>query len=107
MTNIVVRNDVSSWDINIEGHADYAPKGTDIVCAGISVLTAMIAQVLVQEAEDVKIYKYVMDEVNAHASFEFDALTDSINNKISMAILGFELMASNYPDNVRLTLSCD
>lgn len=107
MTNVLVINDLDSWKINVNGHAGYAPKGTDIVCAAISTITAMIAQELVYDAEDVKITKYVMDEENADVSFEFNTLTDAVNNKISMAVMGFELIASNYPDFVRLTLKCD
>lgn len=104
MTKINIKNDIDEWIIELRGHAGYGPKGSDIVCAAVSTVTTMIAQMLVYEAEDVRVHRYVVDEENADISFEFKAMTDCVNNKIAMAIIGYELIANTYPDYVRLNV---
>lgn len=102
MTKVKIRYDIDEWEICMNGHAGYGPKGSDIVCAGVSLLAGMIGQTLAEEAEDIRIHRYIMDEENANVCFEFKTLTDVVNNKIMMAVTGFELLAHSYSDYVSL-----
>ena len=46
---VVSRND---GEIKIEGHAEYAPEGQDIVCAGVSALTQSLVLSLEKLTDD-------------------------------------------------------
>lgn len=44
MIRVLVTQDIHKgrWKISLKGHADYAKRGEDIVCAGVSVLVQSI-----------------------------------------------------------------
>ncbi len=86
----------SSSGITIEGHAGYAPRGQDIVCAGISTLV----QTLVQSFEDL-----CTDEITYHlkpgwAQIRYGNLSAKAEVLINSFWIGVDMIANRYPDHV-------
>jgi len=91
----------SAREVVVQGHALFAPHGTDIVCAAVSVLTQTVAlavEDLLEMDPDI-----VMEEgffsINAPESVEgdkkekFDLLMDTM-------LLGLKETARSYPDHL-------
>lgn len=84
--------------ITVNGHAEYAPPGQDIVCAGVSALVYAAAAALEQRAVH---FIFQDDEsgltLHARASEEN---ADFVDGVFSTASAGFDLIAEQYPDYV-------
>ena len=88
-----------SSGVTIEGHAGYAPRGQDVVCAAVSTLV----QNLMQSLEDL-----CTDEISYHLKpgwVEIKHGTLSANAQLLMKsfFIGISMIANDYPDNVKLT----
>lgn len=88
----------SSSGITIEGHAGYAPRGQDIVCAGISTLV----QTLIQSFEDL-----CTDEISYHlkpgwVEIKHGDLSAKGKVLVDSFFIGVYMIADKYPDNVRV-----
>jgi uncharacterized protein YsxB (DUF464 family) len=82
--------------LTVDGHAEYAEYGQDIVCASVSVLTQIIG-------------KAIWQETNANIQKSPGKLTLVINketpeSKVLFKTLkhGLREIASQYPDNVKI-----
>lgn len=84
--------------IEIEGHAGYAPHGSDIVCASVSVLYETMKNVtrgrILNVEEDDKLCRISTDK----RSKEFDS------NYMHFFLKGIEGIAEAYPDHVQLII---
>ena len=92
MINIIYNEAGQDMVLRAEGHAEYAPKGQDIVCAAVSALMLSLAcsvdgESAVQDGEGVLTVKAVQSCDN---SAKFELVTD-----------GLMLLAQQYPANVR------
>ena len=93
----------SRFIVDIEGHAEYAPRGSDVVCAAASILAldlADIAKKAEREGKTKSLYVETGDgRVSIDADFkrayagEFAAALRTVEN-------GFALLESAYPDHV-------
>ena len=85
--------------ILMSGHANYAEPGKDIVCAAVSVLV----QNLIQSIEELTIdqIKYVMSP--GTVDIEFRDLSEHAQLLVNSFFVGIEMIASEYPDNVKVT----
>lgn len=88
----------SNSGITIEGHAGYAPRGEDIVCAGISTLV----QTLVQSFEDL-----CTDEISYHlkpgwVEIKHGDLSAKANVLVNSFFIGIYMIAERYPDHVKV-----
>ena len=85
--------------ILMTGHANYAEPGKDIVCAGISALV----QTLIQSIEELTVdkIKYVMSP--GTVDIEWGNLSEQAQLLVSSFFVGVEMIASEYPDNVKVT----
>ena len=86
----------SSSGITIEGHAGYAPRGQDIVCAGISTLV----QTLVQSIEDL-----CTDDISYHlkpgwVEIKHGDLSAKAQVLANSFWIGVGMIADRYPDYV-------
>lgn len=93
MINIIYNEAGQDMVLRAEGHAEYAPKGQDIVCAAVSALMLSLAcsvdgESAVQDGEGVLTVKAVQSCDN---SAKFELVMD-----------GLYLLAQQYPENVRL-----
>lgn len=92
--------------LRLEGHAEYAEHGKDIVCASASILAYTVAQ-YVKEAEHngdlVSPAQIQMKSGDMFISCEpTKATVFRMYDIYSFAMMGYTLLAHNYPQYVRL-----
>lgn len=99
---IRVSIDPTRLTFRLDGHAEYAPAGQDIVCASASMLAAMLFEYVLQHTDDDDLGECEM--VSGHAELDVcPARTDVLSaciNVFEAAKCGFELLANRYPDYV-------
>lgn len=89
------------WEVWIEGHAEYVKEGPDIVCAAVSILTA----VLVQKIRDMELKTYERKEapgkleIKIASEKEMEKEIETIMDTIKTGLL---LLENKYPKNVRV-----
>lgn len=84
--------------ITLNGHANYAPIGQDIVCAGVSTLV----QTLIQSIEELTTDKieYVMSP--GTVDIKFGNLSEQSKLMIDSFFIGLRLIADEYPENLAI-----
>lgn len=87
--------------LTLEGHADYAETGKDIVCAAVSILVTSLAAMLDYFDDDFE--KAVVEEGNVDIRFNAGIADPFADTVFQMAMEGFELLADKYPDHVSIT----
>ena len=91
-----------SLSLRLEGHAGYAEHGKDIVCASASILAYTLASI-VDSVDDVE---SVIDLKGGDTTIECKCKDGETYTKIANAYhyaeIGFALLATNYPQYVRL-----
>lgn len=85
--------------IILKGHANYAPIGQDIVCAGVSTLV----QALIQSIEVLTADKIEYDMSPGTVDIKFGNLSEQAQLLIDSFFIGVKNIADEYPDHVRLT----
>lgn len=81
---IEVRYDRDNRSISVSGHAGYAPKGQDIVCAGVSSLVYILVN-------------------GCKCRIEGETVFVSENTPVYDAVLmGLKKISENYPKNIRV-----
>ena len=95
------------FSLRVEGHAGYAERGNDIVCASASILAYTLAQIV----SDIERYGNLafptvvqMDSGDAFISCEAydDADLMVLKSMFTFAIRGYALLAHNYPQYVEI-----
>lgn len=84
------------------GHAGYAEKGEDIVCAGASMLTGALAGSL-EEAEERGRCTSAIKQRDGYALIEAEATLSNraeIKAYFRMAATGYRMLAEKYPKNI-------
>ena len=87
------------------GHAEYAPRGMDIVCAGVSSLMQSLGNYIAENAED---FGWKVLECNiVDGDYSIDVLKKDDSNRspediFHMVIDGIENLADQYPLNISL-----
>lgn len=84
--------------IVITGHAEYAPRGQDIVCSAISTLTATLIE-SVNELTDNKIYHVKNDE---NVVIRCTDHSEAVKLLKRSFFIGVEMVANTYPEHVKL-----
>lgn len=84
--------------ITINGHANFAAFGEDIVCAGVSTLV----QTLIQSVEELTTDKIQYDMQPGTVDIKFWCLSDLTKVLVDAFFIGIELIISEYPDYVEL-----
>lgn len=89
---------VHEGKIEVSGHAGYAPRGQDIVCAGVTVLTQTLAASLDGLTEDNPDYTI------APGVFKIETkdLSDKARFLIDSFFIGICGIAEAYPEYVRI-----
>lgn len=94
MTNVIKKNNT----IIIDGHANYAEYGKDIVCAAVSTL----AQTLIYSLEmltDAKINTIV---TAGYIKIVIEESTEGVQLLVDSFFIGIEGVAGSYPEYVKL-----
>lgn len=81
-------------NITLTGHANYAPKGYDIVCEAMGALTQTFAASLPE-------WRTVVME-SGHVEFDIRDLTHDEAVMLTSYRKGIDLLASAYPANVHI-----
>lgn len=84
--------------ISITGHAKYAERGKDIVCAAVSTLV----QVLISS-----VHRLTRDEMGAHMEdgktvIVYRDLSREASLLMDSFFIGVEMIVATYPENVRV-----
>jgi uncharacterized protein YsxB (DUF464 family) len=91
-----------SLELKVEGHAHHGKKGEDIVCAAISTLFYTLGEALSQ-SEDMMTGPVVFDDKDGNGHIKCSPKEEYIGNITRTywtILVGMELVANNYPDNV-------
>ena len=105
MTNIIfyARKDGTIFGLQSKGHAGYGSRGTDIVCASVSILTINTINSIQKLTSDkcnekVNSRKATIDfEIDGEVSRESKVLLESLK-------MGLEAISKDYPGNVKITV---
>lgn len=84
--------------ITIIGHANFAPIGQDIVCAGVSTLV----QTLIQSIEDMTEDTIEYSMQSGMVEIKHGILSERAQVLLESFFIGAELIANTYPKNVRI-----
>ena len=89
--------------VTIEGHAGSGPKGHDLVCAAVSALALTLAgNVSYMQAQDA-VHGVSIDLKEGNAEIQCTAYRrykDSVAQIYRAICVGFELLATKYPENI-------
>lgn len=99
MIKIRIHSDRTHFRMDVRGHAEYAPKGEDIVCAAVSAITHTMC-VYTMESIHTGDHVVLKDE-NGWIYLECD--TDEYALEALKAMTqGLSQIQENYPDNVTI-----
>lgn len=85
--------------VSLRGHANYAPPGKDIVCAGVSVLV----QTLIQSIEELTADKIQYSVSPGTVDIKYGSLSRQAQALVNSFFIGIQMIANDYPANVKLT----
>lgn len=87
--------------IDVIGHANYGPRGQDIVCAGISALTQALVESVKTESEEIQV---ICDESAAHVTvFIPSNPPERIKAFEDCFFIGVRMIAEEFPEHVRVS----
>lgn len=105
MTTISIRQDEEGSQFILRGHADYAAVGGDIVCAGISVLTNLLCNLIAAWAEEGKATLYMIWPEDEPTNVFVDTAGDEEMNLVLAAFTSeYQQLAEQYPNNVKVEM---
>ena len=84
--------------ITMSGHANYAPPGQDIVCAGVSALV----QTLIQSIEELTQDKIQYSMQPGTVDIKFRDLSEQAQLLVNSFFVGIRLIADEYPEYVAI-----
>lgn len=84
--------------ISIKGHAEYARRGKDIYCAGVSTLAFTLIESLKALTQDE--IEYVCQP--GTVEIKHGNLSESAKLLVDSFFIGIKLMADNHPDYVEI-----
>lgn len=99
MTKVRFSEAKDEISIDIRGHASYAPKGEDIVCAAISMLGQTLLAYLETDHED---FRYIIQDGRIWAW----AKGPNVQTALKIIMTGFWLLEQNYPDHIEIERGC-
>lgn len=98
MTRVRIGIEDEHGSLTAEGHAEYAPAGQDICCAGISTMIYALAGYLTN-ADDVEISAMEMEP--GRVLIEADG---EIEQAFLMTYIGLQQLAEKFPENLEVFL---
>ena len=85
--------------ITIEGHANYAEYGKDIVCAGMTALMRTLVKSIEDLTEDEIEYEISSGKVDIH----YRNLSEKSKTLVDSFFVGVCMIANEYPEYVKIT----
>lgn len=96
----MIKITINEHEIEINGHAEYAPRGYDIVCSSVSILVQNFIQSMETLTQDT--ISYDMKPGAVHIHFKAN-LSDSAQVLKDSFILGIQSISDEYPSHVQMT----
>lgn len=93
--------DRETHTLSVNGHAGYADKGSDIVCAGVSAIVYALIGWLENNSEDTTFVS--VDDSNGEAVIACEG-DDKVSVAFYMAAIGIENIANTYPAHVSIDI---
>lgn len=94
MIDIKIQKSGKTLSISAIGHADYAPYGSDIVCAGVSSVILGLCAALPKDT--------LRTEISSGQAFIRCSDTRDCRAYFRVVIKTLELIAAEYPENIKL-----
>lgn len=94
MIKVEVRKNV----LSVTGHADYAEKGKDIVCAAVTALS----QTLIKSIEDLTDDKIKYEIEQGSMIVEYENLSEQGKLLIDSFFIGICQISEEFPENVKI-----
>lgn len=89
--------------VKIRGHAGYAPRGQDIVCAGVTAIT----QTLVESIESLTGNEIKYDMSPGRVDIEIKDPDEDAQLLMDSFFVGAEMIADEFPEYVRVEIRND
>ena len=105
MISIAMRHDEWGLQVIVSGHAEYAEKGQDIVCAGVSTLTNTLANIVQEWADADLTHMYMIwpDREPHHIYVETEG-DKTMNAVLDAFVIQYCQFAGLYPQNVKVQM---
>lgn len=105
MIIVTIRQTGQSAQIIVRGHAEYAEKGKDIVCAGVSMLTNTLANLVEQWDEDGYVgISQIYPPLEPQHIFLTTGGNVILNGSLGVIIRQYQQLAQQYPENITVEL---
>lgn len=103
MTTITYKKVQDIYRLSVNGHANYAEEGKDIVCSAVSILSFAAINYLekAEEVGEADIYEIMVRDGNVDIVFKPN--NEAILEGIQSVLEGYKLLAKNYPKNVNFS----
>lgn len=85
--------------IDVSGHANAAPKGEDVICAGVSALVLTLAEALPRAGAP----DYTCSLADGKACIECRR-TDATEPVFNTVVCGLDLLAKTYPQYIKVSI---
>lgn len=105
MTSVTYREYYDNTLIIAEGHSNSAPKGQDLVCAGISCLVYTLLNTLAdEEASDrIRLTRKIVRDGYVCLEFEpFDFSRERVKGIVDCFMTGVYMLSESYPHNLKI-----
>lgn len=86
------------------GHANYAERGKDIVCAAVSALCTSFANTLLEYGVPVAAFR--VEDGNFFVSATIGSNRKKCEGAFDMAVMGLSMLEDQYPENIFLASGC-
>lgn len=102
MIRVAIERDGSGriWGFQAQGHAGAGPRGNDIVCAAVSVLTDSVFLGLEKHLHRAMSWKADSGNISVSLQDEPDNMTEAI---LATMVLGLSEIQKAYPEKIRIS----
>lgn len=102
MIKVIITKKHNVYELSMNGHANYAPSGSDIVCAAASTLAYTLWGFLENCSTVID-----LETIERSGEIEISCTGDKVVCKTGffMAVIGFLQLEKNYPKNVSVEVS--
>lgn len=98
---IKITYDKADQSIRMLGHANSAPRGEDLVCAAASTLITSLVEYMAENEDKLTAFECKLDSGDAYIkAVPTDAFTELCEGAYAIALTGFALLESTYPEYI-------
>ena len=93
--------------LTLRGHAGAAPKGEDLICAGVTTLVEALAACLLDMRKKKLTHKCLLSLGDGVAAFDViggEGAKDLVAGAFSTTVAGLQWLSDNYPDFVKFKI---